>query len=304
MSASLGDVGEGFRSGFASLVGRPNVGKSTLLNQILRRKIAIVSGHSQTTRNAIRGVLTTEREQIVFVDTPGLHRPRSALGKGLNKVVRSTISEVDVVVFVVDVGSGIGSGDAYIAEELKRGSTPVIVAMNKVDLTTPEQMAEAEQRIVELTGDWPRIPTSARIGAGVPPLVEAISERLPEGPMYYPPEAISDQPVPVVIAELVREKLLEQLSEELPHSIAVVVDHMDIGADGTLNANVTIYVERQSQKGIVIGKGGRVLKDAGTRARAEIEALLGQKVFLTQHVKVSRDWQHREGMAERFGYSR
>ena len=304
MNASLGDVPPGFRSGFASLVGRPNVGKSTLLNQILRRKVAIVSDHPQTTRNAIRGVLTTDHEQIVFVDTPGLHRPRSALGKGLNKVVRATIPEVDVVVLVVDVADGIGRGDAYIADELRAADTPVVVAMNKVDLTTPEQMAAAEGEIIRLGPDWPRIPTSARIGAGVPPLVEAIAERLPEGPLYYPPDKVSDQPQPVVIAELVREKLLELLSEELPHSIAVVVDHIETDHEGVLNVNVEIYVERESQKGIVIGKGGRVLKEAGSRARGEIEALVGQRVFLTQHVKVARDWQHRDGMPERFGYAR
>jgi GTP-binding protein Era len=275
-----------------------------MLNQLLRRKVAIVSDHPQTTRNAIRGVLTTEEAQFVFVDTPGLHKPRSQLGRRLNNVVRSTLPDVDVIVFVVDVGVGVGvgGGDEYIAAELRDISVPVVLAMNKVDLTTPESMAGQEPR-VEALGDWPRVPISARIGAGLPELLRVIAERLPEGPMLYPPDAVTDQPQHVLIAEIVREKLLELLSEELPHSIAVVVDHIETDADGVLNANVVIYVERDSQKGIVIGKGGRLLKQAGTRARREIEAALGTKVFLTQHVKVARDWQDTEGMAERFGYA-
>lgn len=300
MSTSPRD--EGFRSGFASIVGRPNVGKSTLLNQILRRKVAIVSDHPQTTRNAIRGVLTTQDAQIVFVDTPGLHRPQSALGRRLNDVVRASLADVDVVVFVVDVGGGIGRGDEYIASELRRTGAPVIVAMNKVDLTTPETMAAQEPKVAAL-GDWPRLPISARIGAGVGQVVHAIAERLPEGPMLYPPGEVTDQPLHVVVAEIVREKLLGMLTEELPHSIAVVVDHIGTREDGVLEADVVVYVERQSQKGIVIGKGGRVLKEAGSRARSELEEMLGRRVFLTQHVKVAPDWQSSETMARRFGYA-
>jgi GTP-binding protein Era len=178
----------------------------------------------------------------------------------------------------------------------------VIVAMNKLDLTDPAKLTSEQAKVAELGPDWPRIATSARVGAGVPDLVRAIVERLPEGPLYYPPDAVTDQPSTVMIAELIREKLLDLLSEEVPHSIAVVVDHME-DVDGVLNVDVTIYVERQSQKGIVIGKGGRILKEVGTRARADIEAFLGQQVFLTSHVKVARDWQRRDGMAERFGYT-
>jgi GTP-binding protein Era len=297
---SLGDAPAGFRSGFASLVGRPNVGKSTLLNQILRRKVAIVSAHAQTTRNAIRGVLTTENAQIVFVDTPGLHRPRTALGKDLNRVVRETIPEVDVIVFVVDVASGIGAGDSYIATELGNAGSPVVVALNKRDLVDGVHVDDEQTKLAE---DWPRIATSARTGAGLPELLGAIVDRLPEGPLYYPPDAVTDQPSAVMIAEFVREQLLELLSEELPHSIAVVVEDMETDDAGIVHADVVIYVERESQKGIVIGARGRVLKQAGTRARADIEALLGAKVYLTQRVKVARDWQHREGMARRFGYA-
>jgi GTP-binding protein Era len=301
---SLGDSPPGFRSGFVSIVGRPNVGKSTLLNQILRRKVAIVSPHPQTTRNALRGVMTTDDAQIVFVDTPGLHKPRSALGKSLNQVVRNTMSGVDVIVFVLDVAEGAGGGDAYIANELLSHSTPVIVAMNKVDLVPPEELDPREAKVGELGPLWMRIRTSARVGEGVSELLTAIVDLLPEGPVYYPPDAVTDQDDAVLIAELVREKLLEQMHEEIPHSIAVVVEEMREDENGVLNIDVTIYVERESQKGIVIGKSGRVLKDAGTKARAEIEQTLGRRVFLSQRVKVSRDWQYREGMPERFGYAR
>jgi GTP-binding protein Era len=298
----LGASPPGFRSGFVSLVGRPNVGKSTLLNQILRRKVAITSPHPQTTRNAIRGVLTTDEMQVVFVDTPGLHRPQSALGRQLNKVVRATLGDVDVVVFVLDVSEGIGAGDAFLAKEIGKSTAPVVVALNKADRVDAARLAEQDAKAAELGPRWKRIATSARTGTGVAELQSMISGYLPEGPLYYPPDAVTDQPEPVMIAELLREKLLEQLREEVPHSIAVVVDEMRV-EDDLLHVDVTIYVERESQKGIVVGKGGRVLKQAGTRARAEIEALLGRRVFLNQRVKVSRDWQDRDGMAERFGYA-
>ena len=297
----LGAQPEGFRSGFVSLIGRPNVGKSTLLNQLLRRKVAITSDRPQTTRNAIRGILTTDQAQLVFVDTPGLHKPVTALGKRLNSVVRGTLAELDVVVFLVDVSEGVGGGDAFIADVLRGLSTPILVAMNKVDVVDAAKVAEQEARAATL-GSWPTYAISARTGTGVQQLVGEISRNLPEGPMYYPRDMQTDQPERVLVAELVREKVLELTREEVPHSVAVVVEEMEANERGLVTIDVTIYVERASQKGIVIGKGGSLLKEVGTKARKEIEALLGSRVLLRLRVKVERDWQRRESLVERFGY--
>jgi GTP-binding protein Era len=298
----MGEIPEGFRSGFVSLVGRPNVGKSTLLNQLLRSKIAITSERPQTTRNTIRGIYTTPEAQLVFVDTPGLHKPVTALGKRLNRAVRSTLSEVDSVIFIVDVAEGIGTGDEFIADVLNELGTPVIVALNKIDLVDPDRLASETDRAREL-GAWPAIASSARTGAGTRELVRNVIEVLPEGPMYYPPDAVTDQPERRLVGELIREKLLELTREEVPHSVAVVVDEIEPDEErDRLNVDATVYVERQSQKGIVIGKGGQMLKEVGTRARREIEALLGTHVFLHLRVKVEADWQRRETMIDRFGY--
>ncbi len=298
----LGDAPPGFRSGFASLVGRPNVGKSTLLNQVLRRKIAITSPRPQTTRNAIRGVYTTLEAQIVFVDTPGLHKPQTQLGRTLNKVVRTTLTEVDVVAFLVDGAQGVGRGDAFVAEELRRIDTPVVVVLNKVDLMDAGQLAR-QRTAAEALGDWPVLAASARAGAGIAELLAELAGRLPEGPLYYPPDAVTDQPERQLVAELIREKVLELTREEVPHAVAVVVEEMEGRDDGGLvDIDALIYVERSSQKGIVIGKGGRVLKEVGTKARRDIEALLGSRVYLHLRVKVEPDWQKRAGLIDRFGY--
>jgi len=296
----LGETPEGYRSGFVSLVGRPNVGKSTLLNQILRSKVAITSERPQTTRNAIRGILTSPRAQLVFVDTPGLHKPVTALGERLNRVARSTIGEVDVAVLLLDGADGVGSGDAYIADVLRTANIPVVVALNKVDLVDGGHVAAQRQKATGL-GPWPIHETSARVGSGVPALLSGIVDHLPPGPLYYPPDALTDQPQRQLIAELVREKVLDLTREEIPHAVAVVVDEIERD-DGGLRVDAIVYVERESQKGIVIGKGGRVLKEVGTKARREIETLLGEHVFLHLRVKVERDWQRRAAAVERFGY--
>ncbi len=298
----LGEAPEGYRSGFVSLVGRPNVGKSTLLNQILRSKVAITSQRPQTTRNAIRGILTTAEAQLVFVDTPGLHKPVTALGKQLNRVARSTIAEVDAVVFLVDAADGVGTGDGFIADVLREVTTPIVVALNKIDLIQAERLASEKAKTGRL-GAWPIFETSARAGSGIPELLRAVVDRVPPGPLYYPPDALTDQPQRQLIAELVREKVLELTREEIPHSVAVVVDEIERDSDtsGT-RIDVIVYVERDSQKGIVIGKGGEMLKEVGTKARREIEALLGEHVFLHLRVKVERDWQRRASAVERFGY--
>jgi GTP-binding protein Era len=292
----LGSAPEGFRSGFVSIVGRPNVGKSTLLNQILRNKVAITSERPQTTRNAIRGVYTTDAAQLVFVDTPGMHRPRTELGRRLNRVVRDTIGEVDVAVFLVDA-TGVGKGDAFIATELRRHDTPVLVVLNKIDAVDPPVLAKAVAGATALIPDAAPFGISARTGDGVDALLDALVGAVPEGPVLYPPDALTDQTPAQAVAELIREKALELTHEEVPHSIAVVVDDM---ADDRIVAS--LYVERSSQKGIVIGKRGAMLKEIGTRARRDIEKLLGHRVFLDLVVKVAPDWQSRDASLERFGY--
>ena len=277
------------------------MGKSTLLNRILDAKVAITSSRPQTTRNAIRGILTTPIAQAVFVDTPGLHKPRTALGRRLNKVVRNTIEEVDATLFVVDAATGVGDGDMYVAHELREVRTPVLAVLNKIDVAKPDRIAAGSRRIEEVTG-WPLYGTSARTGAGVPDLVEELLARLPEGPLLYPPDVLRDEDDRRSIAELIREKVLDLTREEVPHSVAVVVDDMEAEETGTIRIAATIYVERDSQKGIVIGKGGSLLKEAGTRARRDIEALLGSHVFLDLRVKVERDWQSDDNRIAKFGY--
>ncbi len=299
----LGATPEGFRSGFVSLVGRPNVGKSTLLNQVLRSKIAITSDRPQTTRNAIRGIYTTDKAQLVFVDTPGLHKPVTALGKRLNKVVRTTLAEVDAVVFVVDVSGGIGGGDAFIAGVLGDLKTPILLALNKTDLVDEGKLLSEANRARAL-GGWPRFEVSARTGSGVDDLMSAAAALVPEGPLFYPPDAVTDQPERRLIAELVREQVIKLTRDEVPHSVAVFVEEMRSG-DGdkdVVTIDAVVYVERDSQKGIVIGKGGAVLKEVGTKARCEIEALLGSRVFLNLRVKVERDWRRRDNVVDRLGY--
>ncbi|MBW3588773.1 MAG: GTPase Era [Actinobacteria bacterium] len=297
------EVPQGFKSGFASIVGRPNVGKSTLLNRLVGSKVAIMSNKPQTTRNAIRGILNLESAQVIFIDTPGLHKPKTPLGQRLNAVVRRTYSEVDVVVFVLDASEGFGKGDAFISTELERLQTPVICVINKADRTSPPQLM---QKIEEARGmgSWHDVlTTSATLGTGLSDLVTGVVDLLPEGPMYYPSDAVTDQPEALVVAELVREKVIELTREELPHSVAVIVDEMGPREESDLiDIHANVFVERSSQKGIVIGNGGKMLKEIGTRARKEIEALLGSRVFLDLRVKVEPNWQRRQQLLDRLGY--
>ncbi len=297
------DTESAFRSGFAGIVGRPNVGKSTLLNNLMHRKMAIISDKPQTTRNKIRCVLTRDDAQIIFVDTPGFHKPRNALGERLNKAVRETFSEVDTIVFIIDGTKAIGRGDLFIALELAELDTPVIAVLNKMDRLTPEQV-EAQVAVVEKMGAYRDIiPVSAKTGENVHAVIEGIVETLPEGPKYYPEDVFTDQPAAFIVAELIREKVLRLTREEVPHSVAVVVESIESREDQELtDIDAVIYVERESQKGIIIGKGGRMLKEIGTRARAEIEPLLGEKVFLRLQVAVEKDWAKRPEMIKRLGY--
>jgi GTP-binding protein Era len=293
-----------FRSGFVSLVGRPNVGKSTLVNQLVGRKVSIVSNRPQTTRTQVRGVRTTEHHQMVFLDTPGIHKPRTLLGERTNERAVATLSEVDVVCLVLEASAPVGRGDEFVAGLCARAGTPTVAVVNKVDLADRAAIAE-HLAAASALGDFEAyVPLSARTGDGVDALVAELAARLPEGPRYYPEGMVSDQPESVLAAELVREQLLQIARDELPHSIAVTTDEVEETetTDGPLlRFRIIVRVERESQKGIVIGRRGAVLKDVGTRARAELEALLGARVHLETRVRVEPDWQRRAHALDRLG---
>lgn len=301
------------RSGFVSIVGRPNVGKSTLLNAIVGQKVAITTPVPQTTRHAIRGVLHRSAGegdghendvQIVFVDTPGIHKPKTVLGTRLNDVARSALSEVDCVVFLVDGADGIGSGDRFLAGLLADVSTPTVAVLNKIDRLPGDRQLPLLSRLAEL-GDWDEIvPVSAATGAGVDTLVDLIASRMPEGPPYFPEGQVTDQTLEQHVAEIIREKAITVMREEVPHSIAVVVEDIERPDDpgDVTRIEAIVYVERESQKGIVIGKGGQVLRSIGARAREELELILASRVFLDLRVKLMKDWQRDPKKLERLGY--
>ncbi len=300
------------RSGFACVVGRPNAGKSTLTNALVGQKVAITSGRPQTTRHVIRGVVHRPDAQLVLVDTPGLHRPRTLLGERLNEMVLATLGEVDVVVFCMPADQRVGPGDRYIAEQVARlgpasSRTPVVAVATKADLVGKARLAEHLLALSEL-GDWADIvPVSAVDGYQVDTLVDVLVGHLPPGPALYPDGELTDEPEHVMVAELVREAALEGVRDELPHSLAVVVEEIvpREGRDADrplLDVRVTLFVERESQKAIVIGKGGSRLRDVGSRARHGIEALLGARVYLDLHVKVAKDWQRDPKQLHRLGF--
>jgi GTP-binding protein Era len=296
------------KSGFVTLVGRPNVGKSTLLNRLVGQKVAIVSDRPQTTRVAIRGVRTTATSQIVFVDTPGLHRPRTLLGERTNERARATLDEVDVVCVVVEANARYGPGDRFVSSLAREVDTPAILVVNKTDAAGSDAVIDHLATAAAELGEFDAyVPLSALTGAGVDGLVEELEARLPEGPQYFPPDMVTDQPETFLAAELVREQLLQVAREELPHSIAVTVEEMEDDPerptpDDLLRLAVTIRVERDSQKGIVIGRGGEVLKTACTNARRELEALLGTRIHMETRVRVDRDWQRRPQALDRLGF--
>lgn len=293
----------GFRSGFIGLVGRPNVGKSTLLNRFARRKIAITSRKPQTTRNRIQAVITSATEQMIFVDTPGFHKPHNALGERLNSLVLGTMRDVDAVVFVLDGSQEIGTGDTYIAGELEKISTPVVAVVNKTDLLDAARV-KAQVRAAEQLHRFSKVlPVSSKHGTGVEALETLLRRYLPEGPMYFPADVVCDQPETVLVSEIIREKALRLTREEVPHSIAVMVEEMrPRGEKEIIDISAVIYVERESQKGIVVGKGGRMIREIGTRARIELEPLLGSRVFLDLRVKVEKDWTRNTEFIKRLDY--
>lgn len=297
------DYPEGFRAGFACLVGRPNAGKSTLTNALVGTKVAITSGRPQTTRHNVRGVVHREDAQLVLVDTPGLHRPKTLLGKRLNDLVRETLADVDVIAFCIPADEKVGPGDRFIARDLAELRKPVVAVVTKADAVSREALA-AQLLAVDRLGDWADIvPVSAKAGKQVDVLTEVLIGHLPPSPPLYPTGEITDEPQAVMIAELVREAALEGVREELPHSLAVVVDEIldpetakrhgarVKGAGNRLQVRVSLVVERDSQKAIMIGRGGSRLKEIGVRARTGIEELLGRPVYLDLHVRTSKDWQ-------------
>ncbi len=291
-----------FRSGFVALVGRPNVGKSTLVNALVGRKVAIVSDKPQTTRRDVRAVLTTESSQIVFTDTPGFHKPRTLLGTRLNELVGEATKAVDAVVLVVDAAAGVGRGDAFVFEQqIRVTGARAICAVNKVDALRNREEIPQLQAAADL-GDFEEIvPISAKTGRGVGLLRDLLVERLPEGPKYFPDDEISDQPLEIRLSEIVREKALAVTRQEVPHSIAVVVEELQ-REDTLTRVHANLIVERDSQKGIVIGKGGETLKAIGSRAREEMELVLGTKVFLDLRVKVLKEWQRDPKALQRLGF--
>jgi GTPase len=292
------------KSGLVALVGRPNVGKSTLLNALLGQKLAIVSDKPQTTRSVVRGVLHRPEGQAVLVDTPGLHKPRTLLGQRLNDLVRGTLSEVDLILMLVDAAAGVGPGDRFLAGELAKVATPKFCVVNKMDAAPRAKMAAALQAAGTLADFAEIVPVSARTGDQLDLLVELVMSHLPEGRPLYPEGHTSDEPEQHLVAELIREKALARVRDELPHSVAVLVEEMgpDPEREDLLVIRAVLFVERASQKPIVLGRGGSVLRDIGTEARAELEALFGTKVYLDLRVKVAKDWQRDPRQLSRLGF--
>ncbi|MEH7461286.1 GTPase Era [Bacillus thuringiensis] len=293
---------EGFKSGFVSIIGRPNVGKSTFLNRIIGQKIAIMSDKPQTTRNKIQGVYTENDAQVVFIDTPGIHKPKHKLGDFMVKMAQTTIKEVDIVLFMVNAEEGFGRGEEFIIEKLQETKQPVFLVINKIDQVHPEELLGLIDKYRTLYNFAEVVPISALQGNNVDALIGAIKKYLPEGPQYYPENQVTDHPERFIIAELIREKVLHLTREEVPHSVAVVIDAIQKREGGAIYVNATIIVERPSQKGIVIGKQGKMLKEIGKRARIDVESLLGSRVFLELWVKVQKDWRNKMSQLRDLGF--
>ncbi|ELJ9290036.1 GTPase Era [Staphylococcus pseudintermedius] len=291
-----------YKSGFVTIIGRPNVGKSTFVNRVIGHKIAIMSDKAQTTRNKIQGVMTQQDAQIVFLDTPGIHKPKHKLGDYMMKVAKNTLSEIDAVMFMVNVNEEIGRGDEYIMEMLKTVKTPVFLVLNKIDLVHPDALMPRIEQYQRYMDFAEIIPISALEGHNVDHFINVLKSYLPEGPQYYPDGQISDHPEQFVVSELIREKILQTTSEEIPHAISVNVERMTQESEDRVHIEAVIYVERDSQKGIVIGKGGKKLKEVGKRARLDIEHLLGSKVYLDLWVKVQKDWRNKSSFIKQMGY--
>ncbi|MFD6441273.1 GTPase Era [Peribacillus sp. NPDC060186] len=295
---------KGYKSGFISIIGRPNVGKSTFLNRVIGQKIAIMSDKPQTTRNKVQGVLTQNDSQMIFIDTPGIHKPKHKLGDFMMKVATNTLKEVDLILFMINATEGYGRGDEFIIEKLQTVKTPVFLVVNKIDAMHPDDLLPIIEKYQKLYPFASVVPISALEGNNVDTLLAQIKEHLPEGPQFYPADQVTDHPERFIISELVREKVLHLTREEIPHSVAVVIDSIKkMDNSDTINVMATIVVERDSQKGIVIGKQGKMLKEVGSRARVDIENLLGSKVFLELWVKVQKDWRNKASQLRDYGFN-
>lgn len=301
-NAQITDDPEHFRAGFVSFVGRPNVGKSTLTNALVGEKVAITSPQPQTTRRAIRGIAHRPDGQIILVDTPGIHRPRTLLGERLNALVQATLGDVDVIGFCIPANEKIGPGDRFINEQLDGFSAKKVAIVTKTDLARPGEIIDQLAQVNELR-EWDAvIPLSSATGEQIEVLATELLKLLPESPPLYPEETITDEAGDDRIAELIREAALEGVRDELPHSIAVTVDDKETRDDGLLEIYASLYVERDSQKGIIIGKGGSRLRSVGERARNEIEPLVGSRVYLSLRVKVAKDWQRNPKLLGKLGF--
>jgi GTP-binding protein Era len=290
------------KSGFVAIVGRPNVGKSTLLNRIVGQKIAIMSDKAQTTRNKIQGVYTTPDTQIVFIDTPGIHKPKHRLGDFMVETAYSALREVDVTLFMISADQKRGKGDDFIIERLKKSDVPVFLIVNKIDKVHPDALLETIQDYTSQMEFSEVVPISATEGNNFETLMDVLVEQMSEGPQYFPDDQITDHPEYFIVSELIREKVLLLTRDEVPHSVAVVVDSMKRNENDKVQVQATIIVERDSQKGIIIGKGGKMLKVIGTKARQDIEHLLGDKVYLELWVKVQKDWRDKQTYLKDYGY--
>jgi GTP-binding protein Era len=292
---------KGFRSGFVAVIGRPNAGKSTLLNHLLGQKVLIMSDKPQTTRNKIQCILTEERGQIIFLDTPGVQKPKHKLGEYMAGATKESICDVDVILYVVDISAAYGAGEEFVLEMIKQSGTPCILVLNKIDLISKEQLIKSVEKYAELADFLAVIPISAKYGDNTGELLKVLFDRIPEGPLYYPADEVTDQPERFIMAELIREKVLELTRDEVPHSIAVIIEQVE-GKRSLIKIRALIIVERDSQKGIIIGQRGKMLREIGSLARRDIETLLGSKVFLELWVKVMKDWRNRLDYLREFGY--
>ncbi|CAG9608121.1 GTPase Era [Pseudoneobacillus rhizosphaerae] len=292
-----------YKSGFISIIGRPNVGKSTFLNRVIGQKIAIMSDKPQTTRNKVQGVLTTEDSQLIFIDTPGIHKPKHKLGDFMMKVAQNTLKGVDLILFMVNAEEGFGRGEEFIIEKFQSVKTPIFLIINKIDKIHPDELFAFIESYKEKHSFQEIVPISALEGNNVEHLLTVIKKYLPEGPQYYPADQVTDHPERFIVSELIREKALHLTREEIPHSLAVVIDKMERRQDkDVIHVMATVIVERDSQKGIVIGKQGSMLKEIGKLARVDIENLLGSKVFLELWVKVQKDWRNKMNQLRDYGF--
>lgn len=292
-----------YKSGFVTIVGRPNVGKSTLINRIIGEKIAIMSNKPQTTRNKIQCVYTEDDFQIVFLDTPGIHKPKNKLGKYMTNVAWDALKEVDVIIFMTDEDTSIGKGDDYIINQLAHINTHKVLVLNKIDRLKKDKIVDIVKQFEAYNIFDNIVPISSLNGKNIDNLIEVLKEIIPEGPQYFPEDMITDQPERLIIGEIIREKALHYLDQEIPHGIAVDINKIEKRKDGEIiDILATIYCERDSHKGIIIGKNGRKLKGIGKSARIDIERLLGSKIYLDLWVKVSKNWRDKENIVKRMGY--